>query len=403
MQRSEEKVDVGALATAGLPKDVTPEEIAALAAAAARVKGKIAEEKKEASVSDVAVVSALECSKQEQPAMMPEQKIEEKINSEFTEAASAIANLEEKPEAESVTIAVGPLTHEAVVAESEPVTMAVAAAVGESSSHASRWTAVSIALAPEDAGISLEQEMQKAYASFAAAENGHSSSITADSLDLSPAMPDALTSVPATVAPEAVQTLTAVASAAAEAVTAAVKELENVASAYAAQAPAAEALLAPSERPAVPVVETPAIKPEPTPEATAPAIESAKTSHSDATQQRVEELKEQVEPEQVPASSPIFVEKSPATEVVPEVAVAVSTEASSQSSNAPSAMQGSSLDSESSAPRDIVAMTAAVGGKVVEEAGLSDSDAAIASIVDGVLANLRPKIVEEISRKLGKK
>src|SRR6202162_2911970 len=41
----EDRVDLGALATAGLPKDVTPEEIAALAAAAAQVKGKIAESK----------------------------------------------------------------------------------------------------------------------------------------------------------------------------------------------------------------------------------------------------------------------------------------------------------------------------------------------------------------------
>ena len=32
-----------------------------------------------------------------------------------------------------------------------------------------------------------------------------------------------------------------------------------------------------------------------------------------------------------------------------------------------------------------------------------ESDPAIASIVDSVLAGLRPKIVEEISRKLGKK
>ncbi|MGP0019939.1 MAG: response regulator [Candidatus Sulfotelmatobacter sp.] len=39
----EDRVDLGALAPEGLPKDVTPEEIAALAAAAAQVKGKIAE------------------------------------------------------------------------------------------------------------------------------------------------------------------------------------------------------------------------------------------------------------------------------------------------------------------------------------------------------------------------
>jgi hypothetical protein len=41
----EDRVDLGALAPEGLPKDVTPEEIAALAAAAAQVKGKIAESK----------------------------------------------------------------------------------------------------------------------------------------------------------------------------------------------------------------------------------------------------------------------------------------------------------------------------------------------------------------------
>jgi hypothetical protein len=47
-------------------------------------------------------------------------------------------------------------------------------------------------------------------------------------------------------------------------------------------------------------------------------------------------------------------------------------------------------------------MAAAVGGKPMEETS-SATDPSIASIVDSVLANLRPKIVEEISRKLGKK
>jgi two-component system chemotaxis response regulator CheY len=41
--RPDEKVDLSALAPSGLPKDVTPEEIAALAAAAARMKGKLPE------------------------------------------------------------------------------------------------------------------------------------------------------------------------------------------------------------------------------------------------------------------------------------------------------------------------------------------------------------------------
>ena len=41
----EESVDLGALAPEGLPKDVTPEEIAALAAAAAQVQGRVLETK----------------------------------------------------------------------------------------------------------------------------------------------------------------------------------------------------------------------------------------------------------------------------------------------------------------------------------------------------------------------
>jgi twitching motility two-component system response regulator PilH len=51
--------------------------------------------------------------------------------------------------------------------ESEPVTMAVAA---ERTAAPLRWRAVSTALAPEDTGISLEHEMRKAHAAFAAAE-----------------------------------------------------------------------------------------------------------------------------------------------------------------------------------------------------------------------------------------
>jgi hypothetical protein len=51
------------------------------------------------------------------------------------------------------------------------------------------------------------------------------------------------------------------------------------------------------------------------------------------------------------------------------------------------------------------AMAVAAGAESTPEqiAAASESDPAIASIVDSVLADLRPKIVEEISRKLGKK
>jgi hypothetical protein len=56
------------------------------------------------------------------------------------------------------------------------------------------------------------------------------------------------------------------------------------------------------------------------------------------------------------------------------------------------------------APQDSAAMAVAAGAEKAPEDSSDDSDpAAIASIVESVLADLRPKIVEEISRKMGKK
>jgi hypothetical protein len=64
-----------------------------------------------------------------------------------------------------------------------------------------------------------------------------------------------------------------------------------------------------------------------------------------------------------------------------------------------------SVKAEESVPEDRAAMAVAAGAesKPEEVAGSFDSDPEIASIVDSVLADMRPKIVEEIARKLGKK
>jgi hypothetical protein len=68
-------------------------------------------------------------------------------------------------------------------AADEPVTMAVgtgaASASSTSTSRGPRWTAVATALLPEEGTISLEHEMQKAYAAFAAAEVAYASSAVA--------------------------------------------------------------------------------------------------------------------------------------------------------------------------------------------------------------------------------
>lgn len=67
--------------------------------------------------------------------------------------------------------------------------------------------------------------------------------------------------------------------------------------------------------------------------------------------------------------------------------------------------EASVKESEDSIPEDRAAMAVAAGAECEPEqvAGSFDSDPEIASIVDSVLADMRPKIVEEIARKLGKK
>jgi CheY-like chemotaxis protein len=391
-QKSEETVDLGALANAGLPKDVTPEEIAALAAAAARIKGKIAEPNRDEPVSDIAAVQA---GSSEAPAPAPEaaatevvsesKESETKAAAESEQVSSAIAHSQETPEEQSVTAAIAASPQDVPEVAGEPVTMAAAAAVGQSVSQASRWTAVSVALAPEETGISLEEEMQKAYAEFAAAETGHAGSMTADSLSSLPAVS---ASVPATVAPEVLQDLSAVGSAAAEAVTAAVKELEQVASAYAAQAPVpVESAVAESVSKSSADAEKAIFDAAPAAVLESPAPPQAER---DAVKQETGPVQESVSSKEgaPQAAAP----SETVGESVAEEPVAESSE--------PVAAQASSAILET--PQDLAAMAAAVGGKPVEESSF-DTDPAIASIVDSVLANLRPKIVEEISRKLGKK
>ncbi len=61
---------------------------------------------------------------------------------------------------------------------------------------------------------------------------------------------------------------------------------------------------------------------------------------------------------------------------------------------------------EESSPRDAAAMAVAAGAEKAPEdipPGAESESGEIASIVDSVLADMRPKIVAEISRKLGKK
>jgi CheY-like chemotaxis protein len=538
----EARVDLGALAPEGLPKDVTPEEIAALAAAAAQVKGKSAENRHaEPAPVEARTDQKVEAKENSQPLAERVQELPQDAPQEITAAAPAVATFaeqkseekseeksegksEEKSEASAskssdspkeaapspadIMAAIAGLEVDAVASPATssgngswshgthgpdgrtadepatiPATMAVAAGA-ESIAAASRWTAVSVALAPEEAAISLELEMQKAYAAFAAAEAGHAGVTTASpetqSKPAEPAAPTEISSqaeavapgpvvsIPAIPAPEAAEALSAVANAATDAISAAVKELEAVAASYLAQrtpvpaepepAPVEKAEAAPQIAPEAPQTEArvednpPATAAEPAPEP--PKLE---TAGQDAPEIKHEEAKSDV-PVREEASAPtsettsetpetqdttvaafvneVLAEQSSASQISDRAAVASDEPAArgprdmakkeSEMAETTAAawanwrqtresgdLKGASAEpsrkeneEEASSPADAAAMAVAAGAeKAPEESSIaSPSDAeGIASIVDSVLADMRPKIFEEISRKMGKK
>ena len=449
----ETKVDLGALAPEGLPKDVTPEEIAALAAAAAQVKGKIAESNSAAEVptektapveqtapvverpQEVAAAQPPVATFAEQkPEAKSEAKIEtpsEKPSEAAAEAASiavpspadvmaAISGLEQGPSNGTGSGNESHSSHEKI--SDEPVTMAMAAAVGSVASP-SRWKAVSVALAAEEAAISLEQEMQKAYAAFAAAETGHAASAETQSVAHTMATPvelssrvEPVVSVPASPAPEAAQTLSEVAHAATEAIGAAVKELEAVAASYVGHETVGHASPSPVEQVASEAPRVSAAKIEESPSAKAAEEETAKPSAQEKTEPvetPTAAAAQSTPAEQASSSvSSSAAEQAAATPVEPtssEPDPSQSTAAAWASWNqnresAPASAEPASKSAES-APDDAAARAVAAGAeKAPDEASASEPDPeGIASIVDSVLAEMRPKIYEEISRKMGKK
>ena len=534
--RTEEaSVKLGALAPEGLPKDVTLEEIAALAAAAAQIKGKVVEDKAPQPVTEMTVTAptAIDAPKTEvveavkaETVAQQESKEPQKEEIRATESASipeaaaalpatfAEQQLAEKIEAKSPEPEVVSTQADAMAAmmgletqmmavhfpssgngtgtncvaspTQEPVTMAVAAVAD--STQASRWTAVAVAVAPDEAAVSLEQEMQKAHAAFAAAEGVHAVAastapktqvavaeanpatvVTAEPTVLETAATEAVASIPATPAPEAVQPLAAVSEVATEAISAAVKELEAVAAKYEAEQNAASAEPVDDKSLQAAALESPAVVPDAEPRPEEKIVEKIEEKIEDRVEEKVEakveEQPKEVElPGLVEASAAMAeatvpqaapqVEKpqeehsNPVTETPEPVAMAegfeeessseeVSTEpmpASSASraggsdemakresetaaawaswrkiretggSKSASPAEPSDTELEESVPQDRAAMAVAAGAESKpEEVASLDSDPEIASIVDSVLADMRPKIVEEIARKLGKK
>jgi len=550
-------VNVGALAPEGLPKDVTPEEIAALAAAAAQLTGKASEEKPPVPVPEAPVAAAApgetarsESAETAKPESVEPAKVESKEEERPAEPAPvpeaaaasappatlAVQEAPEKAEEKKAEHKSGPAEVMAAIAgletewislpaaglgngswtsrekeSAEPVTMAVAAVADAATPAASRWTAVAVALAPEEAAISLEHEMQKTYAAFAAAEGVHSQPApsvaetkpvepersiapiavaeppTADAVVMPAADP-----VPATPTPEPAQPVTPVSAAATEAISAAVKELEAVAAKYEAEQSVASAEPISEKSVQAAALESPAPTAEPEPEQKVEEkIEAkieekteaeAETKSEEKAEPKAEDNISEQKAEETPekAAEPLvreLIEVAPAAEiaeplVAPEVAApevqaspepekpapivevpeavakgevpeeeSSSEKVATEAVPVPSASTAGGLDemakresetaaawaswrkirqtgtskseqpaeasvneAEEPVPQDRAAMAVAAGAESKpEEVASLDSDPEIASIVDSVLADMRPKIVEEIARKLGKK
>jgi CheY-like chemotaxis protein len=493
----ENRVDLGALAPEGLPKDVTPEEIAALAAAAAQVKGKIAENKfsSETTGEEHGPAQTVASPEVSTPSSaLSEDKSVEKIQASQQQPSEAASMAAASPSEEITATIGGPevatspgsgngfSSHRAVEQTvDEPVTMASAGSDG------SRWTAVSVGLDPDEAALSLEQEMQKAYAVFAAAETGHSASDTLASetavrspevagttefstpSDAAPSEP--AQSIPAMLAPEVAQSLSAVAEASTAAIRAAAQELESVAQSYIQETSAGHGATPAAEAPAQPAPEAPqtveAIAKDSSTPATGelPAEVDAKRDESaslpetktqdwkneapkneesfataiertgdsiqttaDRPEGAASTLVNEVPPERT-SSSQVSSEQisSEMTGAIADSAIgedsgqmaskdsdAAETTAAAwaswrrirESGDSKTPSEKTSDVDDASTPPDTAARAVAAGAEktpeeVSAEAG-SDPEA-IASIVDSVLADLRPKIFEEISRKMGKK
>jgi twitching motility two-component system response regulator PilH len=373
----EVNVDVAAVAPAGLPKDVTPEEVAAITAAVAQIHmaGGAVEDGHRAFESRSSAVQ------------IPEAQV--------SEAAEKASQGRLEPPSDRVEDVRAEQTQDL------PVTMAAATAESAAAIvDGSRWTAVPVALEGEEATISLEQEMQKAYAVYApyVAEVAGSASVAS----------------------------------AQEVETAAV---ENSFSPEVA--PVVEA--APAENfssPAVAMVEadtgaSPAAFVEPN-AASSPVSESAGSSVETDVAAPVAPPVQELQPQEAPAwpeSEPAIAEATTASssdsapvadahehtkESKPDSETVKSTAAAwaswrqvrdTRKDSEVAQSQPKEFEVPEPFPAEIAAAVAAGAEQTLQEASAAPKadPADVASIVESVLANLRPKLMEEISRKMAEK
>jgi CheY-like chemotaxis protein len=413
---AESTVDVTAFAPPGFPKDVTPEEAAAIASAAAQIQMLTAAAKEESAAVPVSTEAAAQ-QQDASPAVQAEATAEvagdNKVLSAVTESTVAETSVETKdlPAEETAD---------------QPVTMAVAVESGAvvAGETASRWQAVAIAVEGEEATLSLEHEMQKAYATFVAQET---SSAPAESLPPPGAVTQEISPAPLEASVKAFENVT--------------PSIENLPQAEAASVAASEPVAgAQSDTAAVAAVDpastAPANEPVAIPEVVASAavaVSSAEApSPSVSTDQDLPtaaELMNLVAETQVHS-----IEASPSESAEPAMAASSSSDASTPhvtgeeeseaikssaaawaswrqvrgNGNTQPAPNEGSQPAEAAVAAVEAAMAVAAGAEqIAQEASLpsasNENPADVASIVDSVLADLRPRLLAEITRKMSEK
>jgi CheY-like chemotaxis protein len=160
-----EHVDVAAFAPIGVPKDVSPSEVSAITAAAAQMQIVEAAAKKENQNPGQATFQS-----PKEFAVEPSQERIQDSDYEIPPNSLSAAGVEQSSKR---TEEIEEKLSDAKSGDSQdaPVTMAASSELATTASaQGPRWTAVAVALEGDETSISLDREMQKAYAAFATAD-----------------------------------------------------------------------------------------------------------------------------------------------------------------------------------------------------------------------------------------
>jgi len=405
-------VDVAAFAPIGVPKDVSPAEVAAITAAAAQMQMAEASTRNERRNSGSAASPTIS-----EFSVEPSSERFQEIGGNAAAEASSIepnvvAASSEPPAAEldQARNRDEPSGHEKSSGEkvddrqNAPVTMAAAPESGVAEGAGlPRWTAVPVALESNETSLSLDHEMHQAYAAFAAADHATSAgSVEAETAVAEPssAQPQAIVETPATVTSmeEPVAAISEPVSVPDSEPVSAVASIETSPTSDPATfdgnlVPSAEL----TSRPDTAVVDS------------LPATPSA--AEADVPVAEIAAATTATTPTEAVTSNPADSEPRPDSETVKTTAAAWANwrqirDTGPRSSEHPEAQVDDSVTNESVKPDNAALAVAAGAESVLQDvpsAPPNGNPTDVASIVDSVLAGLRPKLMEEITRKMAEK